>query len=463
MSKWKAGELSDIAELVSESYTDRLNWTSFHYLDTGSITQNSISEFQKFHLYDEMPSRAKKIVKDSDIVYSLVRPNQKHYGHLKNIPKGTLVSTGFAVIRSKEKISDSRFIYYFLGQEDIIDHLQKIGEHSTSTYPAIRPEDLSSLSISYPPLPTQKAFAHILGTLDDKIELLRQMNETLEAMARALFQSWFVDFDPVRKKAEKISSSSTSNKKIKNIQESLDTNRYSVETVETQCIASQRSQRVLPKEIEDLFPSEFEDSELGEIPKGWKVGKLGDDFKIKMGQSPSGDTYNEIGLGMPFYQGRTDFGFRFPKIRMYCTDPKRIALKGDTLISVRAPVGDQNIAIEDCCIGRGVGSLRHTSDSISYTYYRIYFLQESLQAYNGEGTVFGSINQDSLNGIKQIIPNLKLIEKFESLSSPLDLKILAQEKEITQLTTLRDSLLPKLISGELDLTDKMISAILEPA
>jgi type I restriction enzyme S subunit len=193
------------------------------------------------------------------------------------------------------------------------------------------------------------------------------------------------------------------------------------------------------------------------------VGKLGDDFKIKMGQSPSGDTYNEIGLGMPFYQGRTDFGFRFPKIRMYCTDPKRIALRGDTLISVRAPVGDQNIAIEDCCIGRGVGSLRHTSDSISYTYYRIYFLQESLQAYNGEGTVFGSINQDSLNGIKQIIPNLKLIEKFETLSSPLDLKILAQEKKITQLTTLRDSLLPKLISGELDLSDKMISAILEPA
>jgi type I restriction enzyme S subunit len=280
--------------------------------------------------------------------------------------------------------------------------------------------------VSIPPIVAQKAIAHILGTFDDKIELLRQMNETLEAMARALFKSWFVDFDPVRKKSDGLATG-------------------------------------LPKEIEDLFPSEFEDSELGEIPKGWKVGVVGDDFNITMGQSPSGDTYNEESIGTPFYQGRTDFGFRFPDRRIYCTDPKRMARRGDTLISVRAPVGDQNMAIEDCCIGRGVGAIRHKTNAISYTYYRVHFLQDELAVYEGEGTVFGSINQDSLRGIAQVLPPLPVVKQFENLCSEMDSQILNQENQATNLKAVRDSLLPKLISGDLELTDEMISQILEPA
>src|SRR6185437_15207677 len=179
-------------------------------------------------------------------------------------------------------------------------------------------------TIPLPPIHEQRAIAHILGTLDDKIELNRRMNETLEAMARALFKSWFVDFDPVRAKAE-----------------GRDTG--------------------LPKHIADLFPDSFEDSELGEVPKGWTVGCVDDEFDLTMGQSPPGSTYNDVAKGLPFYQGRTDFGFRFPTRRVYCTAPTRLAKMGDTLVSVRAPVGDINMAAEDCAIGRGVAAVRHKS------------------------------------------------------------------------------------------------------
>jgi len=111
------------------------------------------------------------------------------------------------------------------------------------------------------------------------------------------------------------------------------------------------------KTTAELFPA-MQDSELGEVPEGWGVGTLGDLCDINMGQSPPGTTYNEIGDGLPFYQGITDFGFRFPSRRVYCTAPTRFAEEGDVLLSVRAPVGSLNVADERCAIGRGVAALR---------------------------------------------------------------------------------------------------------
>ena len=156
---------------------------------------------------------------------------------------------------------------------------------------------IRGLPVAVPPLSEQRAIAHILGTLDDKIELNRRMNETLEAMARALFKSWFVDFNPVRAKAEGRDSG-------------------------------------LPKAVADLFPDRLVDSELGRIPAQWQVGRVDAEFDLTMGQSPPGESYNEKGEGLPFFQGSTDFGFRFPSRRVYCSAPTRLAKIGDTLISV---------------------------------------------------------------------------------------------------------------------------------
>jgi len=236
--------------------------------------------------------------------------------------------------------------------------------------------------------------------------VVKLLVEMLEAMARALFQSWFVDFDAVRAKAE-------------------------------------GRELGLPKEVADLFPDHFEDSELGEIPAGWEVGCVDDEFELTMGQSPPGETYNQVGEGLPFYQGRTDFGLRSPTRRVYCTAPTRMARAGDTLISVRAPVGDINMASEDCAIGRGVAAARHKAGSRSYSYQFMRGLHEVFARFEAEGTVFGSIGKKEFHAIPCVMPPRDVVVGFETMLSHVDSRIEGTERESRTLAARRDTLLPK--------------------
>jgi type I restriction enzyme S subunit len=291
-----------------------------------------------------------------------------------------------------------------------------------SVYTNISKSRFSEVQISLPPLAEQRAIAHILGTLDDKIELNRKQNETLEEMARALFKAWFIDFEPVRAKIE---------------------GRW------------KRGQSLpgLPTHLYDLFPSRLVESELGEIPEGWEVDRVGSHFNLTMGQSPPGDTYNDIGDGLPFFQGRTDFGFRYPKNRIYCTAPTRIANMEDTLVSVRAPVGDINLAWERCCIGRGVAAIRHNFGARSFTYHAMRSLQPEINQYEHTGTVFGSINRKQFQELIFIAPPENLVPAFESIAGIFDDKVRNNLAQSRTLAELRDTLLPKLISGELRVKD----------
>ena len=311
-----------------------------------------------------------------------------------------------------------KFAYYFAKQFDFSSF------NSGSAQPSLNRNFINPVEVRIPPLAEQKIIAHILGTLDDKIELNRKTNETLEAMAKALFKSWFVDFDPVRAKAE-------------------------------------GRQTGLPAEISDLFPDSFEDSELGEIPSGWRVGCLSDCCEITMGQSPPGYTYNEDGEGLPFYQGKTDFGFRFPGRRIYCSSPTRQASIGATLISVRAPVGSANIAREVCSIGRGIAALKSRQSADSFIYYLIGTLQGVFESYNSEGTVFGAINGKDLASIQVVAPSTEAIVAFNSQCLPMDESIQSNTLETEHLTTIKDALLPKLISGEIRIPDaeKMLEEV----
>ena len=196
---------------------------------------------------------------------------------------------------------------------------------------------------------------------------------------------------------------------------------------------------------DDIFSTHASDN--------WEQGTLSDIADIIMGQSPSGDSYNENGDGMVFFQGRAEFGSRFPSIRLFTTEPKRIAKENDVLMSVRAPVGDLNIAHEDCCIGRGLGALRSKTSHQSFLLYTLFALQPQLNIFNGEGTVFGSINRDALNGLPLVIPHNDVIDRFEHIVAPMDAAIRANHDEICRLTALRDTLLPKLMSGEIDVSE----------
>ena len=181
-------------------------------------------------------------------------------------------------------------------------------------------------------------------------------------------------------------------------------------------------------------------------------GTLSDIATVTMGQSPKGSSYNEQAIGEVFYQGRAEFGFRFPSRRLYTTEPKRIAEPGDVLLSVRAPVGDLNVAYERCCIGRGLGAIHSKDGHSSFILYTMFSLKPQLDVFNGEGTVFGSINRDSLNAMPVEIPSPDRIEQFEAFARPMDDLIRSNYEEICRLEALRDSLLPKLMSGEIDVS-----------
>ena len=326
------------------------------------------------------------------------------------------VNQHVAIIRPDPTKLSPQFLMYFLVCPEVQAMLLSWAG-SGGTRNALTKGMIESFDIRAPTdVNEQRAIAHILGTLDDKIELNRRMNDTLEAMARALFKSWFVDFDPVRAKME-------------------------------------GRDPALPKHIADLFPDLFVDSELGEIPEGWEVKTLRECMNLTMGQSPPGSTYNEHGEGVPFFQGRSDFGFRYPENRKFCTAPTRIAQPGDTLVSVRAPVGDINMAWEKCCIGRGVAALRHKSGSVSFSYYFTWTIQAVLREYEHTGTVFGAINKSQFEAFRVIEPDFNIVDAFDSCARPLDARVRSNIAESRTLAALRDALLPKLISGELRVND----------
>lgn len=179
---------------------------------------------------------------------------------------------------------------------------------------------------------------------------------------------------------------------------------------------------------------------------------LSDIAEITMGQSPSGSSYNEEGSGEVFYQGRAEFGSFFPRRRLFTTEPKRMAQEGDTLMSVRAPVGDLNIANEKCCIGRGLAAI-HSDTFQSFTHYLLRGQSRQLDAFNGDGTVFGSINGKALRALPIYLPTEKEINEIETELKSLDAMIRNNDDEIRLLEQLRDTLLPKLMAGEIDVSE----------
>ena len=207
-----------------------------------------------------------------------------------------------------------------------------------------------------------------------------------------------------------------------------------------------RQNATLEKMAETLFRQWFTE----EAKEDWKTGKLAYEFDFTMGASPPGESYNEEGIGIPMYQGNADFGFRFPTNRVFTTDPKRFAEKHDTLISVRAPVGEQNMANEKCCIGRGVAAFRYKLDNSFYTYtfFKIKSLMDEIKQFNETGTVFGSISKSDFENIEIVIPDKTSIQKFQNEAKPIDDKIITNTTQIRTLTALRDNLLPKLMNGE---------------
>jgi len=425
-SDWKPIRLGEYIEVNDSTYSPREHWPFINYLDTGNITENKVSEVK--HLVagkDKIPSRARRKIRPGDIVYSTVRPNQKHFGLLKNVPENFLVSTGFAVIRGKDTLAYTPFIYWFLAQDHIVNHLHTIGEQSTSAYPSIKPSDIEQLRLEIPSYDHQHAIVHILGSLDDKIELNRQMNRTLEKMAQAIFKSWFIDFDPVRAKAAGRDPG-------------------------------------LPKEIADLFPDSFEDSELGEIPNGWEVKTLSSIIELIGGGTPKTKIAEYWNGDIPWFSvvdapNKSDIWVIDTEKHVTQTGVDNSSTKilpiGTTIISARGTVGKcalvgRPMAMNQSCYGirpaNGYGEI-----STNFTVRnQIMALQRS-----GHGSVFNTITRATFDSIRIADGGCEISAAFDKLVYSFVSAILKNLHESSALIRLRDTLLPKLISGELRVPD----------
>ena len=182
-----------IEDLIDKNIVNlKEQYIEIKYLDTGNITDNKIDEVKT--IKKNHPSRAKKIVKNNDILISNVRPNKKHYGILKNVPKNLIVSTGFTVIRVKENVV-AKYVYYFLTRKKITKKLSQIAEGATTTYPSILPHDIYNIKINLPSVEEQKRIANILSSFDDKIENNLKIIETLEAIVSNVYKQWFEEFE----------------------------------------------------------------------------------------------------------------------------------------------------------------------------------------------------------------------------------------------------------------------------
>jgi type I restriction enzyme, S subunit len=295
---------------------------------------------------------------------------------------------------------------------------------NTTVQTTLNLRDVARLPIVLPPKREREAIAHILGTLDDKIELNRRMNETLEAMARALFKSWFVDFDPVRAKAEGRSSS-------------------------------------LPEAFSGPFSYSLNESELGEIPSDWRVGELQELASVFMGLSPDGESYNANGFGTPLINGPVEFGEYFPVRSKWTTSPSRLAEFGDLIFCVRGSTTGRRVVADGVyCLGRGVCALRPINTPRAYLYLLVNNDLQRLLAKT-TGSVFPSLSAPDIKRFLVLIPSQEVLAAFERIAQPIIVRIEANVVQSMTLAALRHTLLPKLISGELRVkaAQKLVEAV----
>ncbi len=330
----------------------------------------------------------------------IVITNSGTIGRMALIPNNpkthrTTFQKSVAIIKpDKDKVMPIWLYYYLIDNKNAL-----IAYAGGTAQKNLLLRDMRAFSIDVSPLNIQRTIAAILSAYDDLIENNLRRIKILEEMAQNLYREWFVNFRfPGHEKVR------------------------------------------------------FVDSPLGRIPEGWSIKQLHEACNITMGQSPKSEFYNSNGAGLPFHQGVSNFGKRYPVTKYYCTLKNRIANKDDILFSVRAPVGRINIADTKMVIGRGLSAIRHKSGWQRFLYY---FLRDTFKEEDiiGGGTIFKSATKKDMESIKILNPEKEIIERFEFIVAPMEKLIESLEKKNVTLRQTRDLLLPKLISGEVAVSE----------
>ena len=394
MEAWKKIRLGDACVTNADSYSPKEEWKFVNYLDTGNITDNRIDSIQYIDVEnDKLPSRARRKVKKNSIIYSTVRPNQRHFGIIKTQPENFLVSTGFAVIDVDAGMLDADFLYYLLTQPTLVEALHAIAEQSTSAYPSIKPSDIEDLEIEIPELATQKKIADILGSLDRKITQNTEVNENLEQQAASYFYHQFiVNADPSWKEG-------------------------TISDLGTVIGGSTPSKSK---------PEYYTDNGIAWItPKDLSVDK-------SKFISHGADDITELGLR---------------------NSSASIMPAGTVLFSSRAPIG--YIAIADGEVTTNQGFKSVVPNGNVGTAFVYYFLKNALPTIENmaSGSTFKEISGSAMRTVPAVIPDDGSLQEFSDFCEPLFQQQRTLEAENRSLAELRDSLLPKLMSGELDVSE----------
>ena len=366
MLEWKLIRLGDICITNKNSYSSKDNWKFVNYLDTGSLTENKITELQYINIEtDKIPSRARRKVIKNSILYSTVRPNQLHYGIIKEPVDNLLVSTGFTVIDVDINKAIPEFVYYLLIQNNTTEQLQAIAEQSVSTYPSIKPSDIENLEFKLPNLIIQNKIVSILDTIDSKICQNEKINKNLEQQAQVIFLKMFPDI---------FSASASSS--FQNLIE-FSNGRKRPETI-------------------------------GDIP-----------------------VYGGNGVLAYTNQSNAENCVIIGRVGAYC--------------------GNTFLCPEKCWTSDNAIQAKSKNEASPLFIY--YLLRNASLPSRHIGTGQPLMTQAILNAIPVNEPSTQEIKSFINICTPLHETIFANEKQNISLAILRDTLLPKLMSGELDVSD----------
>ncbi|AXV65943.1 restriction endonuclease subunit S [Pseudoalteromonas lipolytica] len=411
-----------------------------NFIKAESATYDGVLDESKFtFVTEEVYEKYKRSqLEENDILFSMAGAFLGKTGLVekKHLPANT--NQALALIRVDSSLANPKFVHYSLQQGRIVHYVNN--SISQSAQPNINLQQIGDLDIEFPAREIQDSIVDVLDSIVQRILVNRQTNRTLEQMAQALFKSWFVDFDPVIDNALAAGN---------NIPEAL------------QHKAKQRKQaqklpdfKPLPDDIRALFPSEFEQTDepsigiAGWIPKGWNFGSMKQHANIVMGQSPKGDTYNNEGLGTPLVNGPVEFGDYFTKKSKWTSAPTKLSLKGDLIVCVRGSTTGRFVKSDGVyCLGRGVCSVRGMRSQI----FTDLIFKNSIEHLLGlaTGSTFPNWSRQILNEFKVILPCTQIVDAFDKLLSENLKKIELNVVESKALNNLRDTLLPKLISGEL--------------
>jgi type I restriction enzyme S subunit len=392
---WVKVKLEKIAEEKRESYEpnseESLNYIGLEHIEQQTLRLNGTGRSNE-------TISSKKKFSSGDILFGSLRP---YFRKVYKPNFNGVCSTDITVIRSKQNFSQE-YLFYLVANQSFIDYATNYSNGTRMPRTNWKVISKSEWKVPKDKCDQQK-IASILSAYDDLIENNTRRIKILEEMAQTIYKEWFVNF---------------------------------------------------------RFPGyekvKFVESQLGNlsngqtrIPNGWEVKKLNEIANIQMGQSPKSEYYNNEGDGLPFHQGVKDFSNRFPNHTIFCTYQGRIANKGDILLSVRAPVGRLNISPSKIVIGRGLSSIKHKKNYQSFLYYKLreIFREEDSM---GSGAIFNAVTKSDLFNLEILLPNNSLDKKFNEKVEAIDKEIEIFTLKNQNLHKTRDLLLPKLISGEVE-------------